>query len=238
MDDEQHAIRESLDALTKFFVNDGTLGDTLLRVSQMACEITPAKYAAITMMVEGAPRTGVFTHPDAPQIDEAQYSTGEGPCLAAFHDQVIYRIDSTLEDPRWPEFAKVASEFGVLSTLSVPLFARGVGLGALNLYAEEVGAFDEGHEQAVSLFGDQASIVLANAQVYWDARQLSENLQQAMESRDVISQAIGILMATGRQTSSKAFEILKSASQRENRRVRDIAEEIVSRVSSEHEPQG
>lgn len=238
MDDGQHAIRESLEALTKFFVNDGTLGDTLLRVSQMACEITPAKYAAITMMVEGAPRTGVFTHPDAPEIDEAQYSTGAGPCLAAFHDQVVYRIDSTLEDLRWPEFATVASQYGVLSTLSVPLFARGESLGALNLYAEDVGAFDEGHERAVSLFADQASIVLANAQVYWDARQLSENLQQAMESRDIISQAIGILMATGRHPSSKAFEILKSASQRENRRVRDIAEEIVARVSADIPSEG
>ena len=66
MEENQEAIQESLRALTQFFVNDGTLGDTLFRVSEMACAFTLAKYAGITMMVEGSPRTGVFTNPDAP----------------------------------------------------------------------------------------------------------------------------------------------------------------------------
>ena len=216
--------------MTQFFVNDGTLGDTLLRVSQMACEFTPAKYAGITLMVEGSPRTGVFTHPDAPEVDEAQYRTGQGPCMHAFRDQVTYRIDSTLADQRWPEFAQSAAAHGILSTLSVPLAARGKSLGALNLYAESEKAFTATHEESVGVFADQACIVLANAQVYWDARQLSENLSQAIETRETISQAVGILIAAGGRSPTDAFQILVNASQRENRKVRDIAEEIVART--------
>ena len=146
MTDEQDAIRESLRALTQFFVNDGTLGDTLLRVSEMACSITPAKFAGITMIVEGSTRTGVFTHPEAPEIDEAQYRTGQGPCISAFRHEQIYRIDSTSEDDRWPEFAKTALAHGIHSTLSVPLRARGDALGALNLYADSPSAFNDDHE--------------------------------------------------------------------------------------------
>jgi GAF domain-containing protein len=230
MEDEQEAIGESLRALTQFFVNDGTLGDTLLRVSEMACEFTPAKYAGITLMVEGSPRTGVFTNAEAPEIDEAQYQSGEGPCMYAFRDQVQYRIDSTVEDGRWPEFARRAAAHGILSTLSVPLAARGRNLGALNLYAEKAYAFTEVHERTVRLFADQACIALANAQVYWDARQLTENLTQAIESRETISQAVGILIAAGGRTPQTAFQALVNASQRENRKVRDIAEEIVART--------
>jgi GAF domain-containing protein len=230
MQDEHEAIEESLRALTRFFVNDGTLSDTLLRVSQMACEITPAKYAGITMMVEDSPRTGVFTHSDAPEIDEAQYRTGQGPCMQAFRDQRTYRIDSTLEDNRWPEFAKVASAHGIRSTLSVPLAARGQSLGALNLYSESTGAFTPAHERSTRLFADQASIALANAQVYWDARQLSENLTQAIETRETISQAVGILIAIGGRSPEEAFQVLVNASQRENRKVRDIALDIVNRT--------
>ena len=230
MEDEQHAIHESLRALTQFFVNDGTLGDTLLRVSQMACEISPAKYAGITMMVEGSPRTAVFTHAEAPEIDEAQYRTGHGPCMDAFRDQTIYRIDSTLEDVRWPEFAELAAAHGIHSTLSVPLAARGQSLGALNLYAEATSAFTPAHEHSTRLFADQASIALANAQVYWDARQLSENLSQAIESRETISQAVGILIAVGGRKPEDAFQILVNASQRENRKVREIAQDIVTRT--------
>jgi GAF domain-containing protein len=230
MEEKQEAIQESLRALTQFFVNDGTLGDTLLRVSEMACAFTPAKYAGITLLVEGVPRTGVFTHPDAPEIDEAQYRTGEGPCMHAFRDQVLYRIDSTAADERWPEFAASAVAHGIRSTLSVPLAARGKNLGALNLYAEAENAFTAEHEASVGVFADQACIVLANAQVYWDARQLSENLGQAIETRETISQAVGILIAAGGRSPEEAFQILVNASQRENRKVRDIAEEIVART--------
>ncbi len=66
--------------------------------------------------------------------------------------------------------------------------------------------------------------------MYWDARQLSENLSQAIETRETISQAVGILMAAGGRSPKDAFQILVNASQRENRKVRDIAEEIVART--------
>src|SRR3984957_409589 len=143
MENEDGAIRESLRALTQFFVNDGTLGDTLLRVSEMACAITPATYAGITLLVDGVPRTGVFTHPDAPEIDQAQYRSGEGPCMYAFRHRKVYRIASTRQDQRWPEFARIALAHGIHATLSLPLLARGEGLGALNLYAQQEDAFTD-----------------------------------------------------------------------------------------------
>jgi GAF domain-containing protein len=180
--------------------------------------------------VEGSQQTGVFTHPDAPEIDEAQYQTGKGPCISAFHDQQAYRIDSTTDDDRWPEFAKTALAHGIHSTLSIPLRARGDSLGALNLYSEIPSAFTNGYESIVRVFADQASIALANAQVYWDAHQLSENLSEAMKTRETISQAVGILMAQGGRSPDDAFQLLASASQRENRKVRDIAEQIVKRT--------
>jgi GAF domain-containing protein len=230
MSNEEDAVRGSLRALAQFFINDGTLGDTLRRVCELACTITPAKYAGITMIVEGNPRTGVFTHEDAPEIDAAQYDLGEGPCMYAFRDQLIYRIDATADDARWPEFARTAADHGIGSVLSVPLAARGESLGALNLYAEKASSFTAGHEESLTLFADQASIALANAQVYWDSRQLSENLTQAIESRETIGQAVGILMAVGGRSPDAAFQILANASQRENRKVRDIAQEIVDRT--------
>jgi GAF domain-containing protein len=230
MQDDQDAIRTSLRALSQFFVKDGTLGDTLLRVSEMACDVTPAKYAGITLLVEGKPRTGVFTSSEAPEIDEAQYDTGEGPCLDAFRLQRIFRIESTTEDTRWPAFSKLATSHGIHSTMSVPLTVHGESLGALNLYAESKAAFTDAHEDTVQIFADQAAIALANAQVYWDARQLSENLTQAIKSRETIDHAVGILMATGGISPQEAFQILVRASQRENRKLRDVAEEIVTRT--------
>ena len=230
MQDEEDAIREGVRALTQFFVDDGTLGDTLHRVCELSCSVTPASYAGITMIVEGRPGTGVFTHADAPEIDATQDRSGEGPCMYAFRDQRAYRIDSTTDDTRWPEFAGVAAAHGIGSTLSVPLAARGRPLGALNLYAIAPESFTDAHEETATHFAGQASIALANAQVYWDSRQLGENLTQAIESRETIGRAVGILMAVGGRSPDAAFQILANASQRENRKLREIAVEIVERT--------
>ena len=125
---ESHAMGEGLSALAQFFVSDGTPGDTLLRVSQLACEVAPADMAGITLLVEGKPKTGVFTDAEAPDIDAAQYESGQGPCLDAFRHQRVYRIDSTSADNRWPDFARMAADHGIASTLSMPVTARGKAL--------------------------------------------------------------------------------------------------------------
>jgi AmiR/NasT family two-component response regulator len=78
--------------------------------------------------------------------------------------------------------------------------------------------------------------VLANVQAYWDAQQLSENLAQAMKSRATIEQAKGILMASRGCGADEAFEILVRASQRENRKLRDIAHQIVVSTSERRRP--
>jgi GAF domain-containing protein len=230
IDDYAAAQVEGFRALSHFFIDDATLGQTLQRVCELACKCAPADMAGITLLVEGKPATGVFTDPQAPQIDSAQYQTGEGPCLDAFRHQKVYRIDSTATDERWPAFTRVAAAHGIIATASVPVTARGEPLGALNLYSRS-SVFDDGALRQAEAFAGQAAIVLVNAQVYQEARQLSENLRQAMASRSVIDQAIGVLMADGGRSPGEAFQLLVRASQRENRKLRDIATGIISRVT-------
>ena len=90
--------------------------------------------------------------------------------MEAFRSQCTIRIDDVPQDKRWPQFTDAAAEFGVLSTLSLPLSARGEALGALNLYARDKHAFDASDEQLGERFASQASVVLANAQTYSESR--------------------------------------------------------------------
>jgi GAF domain-containing protein len=236
MSNPEKAIRESVAVLSEFFVGEGTLGDTLTRVAGLAClSIGPADMAGITMLVEGRVRTAVFTDPESPELDSAQYDTGEGPCLDAFRHQRVYRIDSTEKDRNWPAFSALAARHGIVSTLSLPLIARHEGVGALNLYARS-DPFSTADEELGAIFATQAAIVLANAQAYWDARHLSEQLGQAMQFRAVIEQAKGVLMATGGRNADEAFQLLVRASQRENRKLRDIATDLVERAQQRRPP--
>jgi GAF domain-containing protein len=219
--------------MSRFFVGDATLGETLQKVSDLACTaVNNADMVGITMLVEGRARTAFFTDETAPQIDAAQYETGIGPCLDAFRYQQVFRIGDMKQDRYWPPFSEAASAHGIGSSLSVPLSARHEGVGALNFYSRSPGAFADDDVHLALQFASQAAIVLANAQAYWDAHQLSQDMVQAMKSRATIEQAKGILMAAQRCSADEAFEVLTRASQRENRKLREIAEEIVARATA------
>ena len=224
------SLSKGLVAMARFFVGDSTLQETLQRVADLSLEAVPrADMAGITMLVEGRAKTAVFTDEVAPEIDAAQYETGVGPCLDAFRHQQVYRIDFMEKDRQWPPFSEAAGARGVQSSMSLPLVARLEGVGALNLYSHATEAFSDDDVQIALQFATQAASVLANSQAYWDAHQLGEDLAQAMRSRATIEQAKGILMAAQRCTADEAFEILVRASQRENRKLREMAEELVDK---------
>jgi GAF domain-containing protein len=222
-------LSESLSELSRFFVGDGTVEETLVRVAELTVDAIPAAgLVGLTLVVEGRNRTAVFTDPTSPEIDQAQYDAGEGPCLDAMRDAEIYGIDSTKEDGPWPAFRAAALAHGIHSTLSLPLVVDKWSIGAMNLYSYEPYGFGPADREAGSVFAGQAAIVLANARAYWDAQSLSERLGEAMRSRAVIEQAKGMLMAAQRCDEDQAFALLVQASQRENVKVREIARRIVA----------
>lgn len=221
-------LGETLAALSRFFVGDSTVQEALTRVSALTVEAVPgADFVGLTLLVEGRQRTAIFTDPTAPEVDQAQYDSGEGPCLDAFANQQVYAVASTRELGPWPAFRKAALEHGILSTLSLPMVAAGRGVGAMNLYSRIERNFSDADAEVGMVFASQAAIVLANAQAYWDARDLADRLGEAMANRAVIEQAKGILMGAQHCDEDTAFDLLVQASQRENLKLRDIARRIV-----------
>jgi ANTAR domain/GAF domain len=118
---------------------------------------------------------------------------------------------------------------GVMSSLCLPLVARGAAIGAINCYSRDAAAFSAGDERIGSELAAAAAVTVANAQAYWAASDRSERMGRAMQSRASIEQAKGILIAEQHCDPDQAFEMLVRASQRENRKLRDIADQIVKR---------
>ena len=100
-------------------------------------------------------------------------------------------------------------------------------LGALNLYSRRVDAFDESDMATALLFSTHAAIALSHAQTRAGDVELTRQLREAIESRDVIGQAKGILMERERVDADAAFDMLRRASQRLNVKLRDVAGRVV-----------
>jgi GAF domain-containing protein len=101
-------------------------------------------------------------------------------------------------------------------------------LGALNLYSRQPSAFDASDREVAALFTVHAAVALAAAEIHADDLTKNLNLQEAIETRDIIGQAKGVLMERQHIDADRAFEILRRASQRSNVKLRDVAALIVS----------
>lgn len=212
--------------LSRLMVLEDTREAALERILDITCRVVGGcDSASVTLVEDGRAATAAALSEDAPLIDEAQYRSGRGPCLAAYEERTVYRLDS-VDDERFPEFAQAATGRGIRSSMSLPLTVGDSALGALNLYSRADANFDVEDATAL-LLSRQAAAALLNAEIHWRATTLTRQLETALETRDVIGQAKGILMATRGITADQAFELLRDTSQRLNVKLREIADRLV-----------
>ena len=207
-----------------------TVQTSLQLITALAHDTIPTSFgSAVTLIDErGRRTTAATTHHPLEAADTLQYELNEGPCLTAWAHRSVVRIDDTRTESRWPRWCGAVQDLGVLSALSAPLVAGDLALGAMKVYSEQASAFGADAERRLSMFAPQAAVLLANMQSHQAATELSAGLKEALHSRDVIATAKGIVMARDGLTEEVAFQLLVGASQREHRKLRDVAQAIVA----------
>ena len=158
-------------------------------------------------------------------LAQAQQQADGGPCIAAAlgQEQIVVANDLR-DDQRWPDFAQSAIDLGISCALSYQLFLHrddNDRFGALNLYGSHPGAFDE---QAIAI----GEVFAAHCTTMLAAAIAQEGAEAALQTRDLIGQAKGILMERHRLTAEDAFERLSKTSQDRNLKLRDVAESVTS----------
>ena len=210
--------------------------DTAVRlVTRLAVETVPGTFGAgVTLVDERGKRTTAASDVGVEEADARQYQLNSGPCLTALREQVPVRIDDVAVDTRWPDWAAAVAELKLRSVLSLPLVAGGEAIGAIKVYSHRPSAYDAAAERLLGLFAQQAAILLANTQTVSSARQLNAQLTRALDNRDVIGQAKGILMARGAANDQVAFAMLVAASSRSNMKLHDVARQVAASVTSDN----
>ena len=222
-------VQEMLRALNRLVLVGRSLSEVLDEIVTIAAKGIPgAESTSITLLRGEEAFTAAHFGDMALAADELQYERGYGPCMDAGRGNVVLRVDDMTGETRWPDYSKKVLPVGVRSSLSVPLPYQGASIGALNNYSSKAGAFASPEALRAGLEVSEAvAVAVVNADAHAQVVDQAHNMRLAMESRAVIEQAKGVLMAQRGVDAQQAFDMLRDASQRYNRKLREIAAGIV-----------
>jgi hypothetical protein len=187
-----------------------------------------------TVDARGHATTRAVTDPMVLTFDELQYSFGEGPCLDALGSAHVVSVPRLRHEQRWPRYVPEVVKLGLRSQLGVKLGIDDEGtIGGVNLYSMVSDEIDPEAESIAELFALHAASVLGSSIRI-------DQLNQAMHTRKVIGQALGIIMQRYGLNEDRAFAFLVRASQSGNIKVRDIAQQLVDQCNADElpDPQG
>lgn len=223
-----HETVERLARVTRLLKTQRTLPAQMEAVVEIVKRTVPScAGAGVVLLIDGEPTSVAVSDRLTMEIDLVQYETGEGPCLSALHDGDVVRIDILEKDSRFTRFAPGALDRGLRSVLSTPLTANGRKVGALNMYSLQANAFDDQTSEAVRPMAEYAGHAISISPLYAYSLDMVDGLVENLESRAVIEQATGVLMANQEETSGDALDRLRDLAMRSGESMRTVAEWVI-----------
>lgn len=169
--------------------------------------------------------TRASTDPLVMQLDELQYSLGEGPCLYAMEAaERLVVVNHLRLEQRWPEYISRAAQLGLRAQMGLQLVLDEHKMGGLNLYSTKADEIDPDVAHGAELFAHHAALALGFAR-------RNEDLHTALGTRKLIGEAIGLVMAEFTVTEDQAFAYLRRVSSITNTKLRDVAAKIVEHAN-------
>ena len=221
-------VPRGVDRLAEVVLESATVEEVLELVVEAAMgDVATAAGASVAVERPGE-GNGLVASAAVESLAPVEYACGRGPGVEAMHRSARCHTAIVSELGRWPEFASAALQAGVVSVLALPLQADDRTFGALVLYATEETAFGPGDIRAATAVAAQAAVTAANALTLESVRDASHHLQESVATRGLIGQAQGILMARHGCSGENAFALLRRSSQLGNRKLREVAAEIVA----------
>lgn len=205
-----------------------SVDDTLEVIVRSAAEALPTfdHIGVSTTQEDGSIITRASTSPLVLELDDLQYSLHEGPCVASMDGDDVVPAPHIKDDVRWPRYLPGALDHGLKSQLGVRLHLDDHGtIGGLNLYSTTSEEIAEEDVIVAAFFATHASLALGKARHF-------ESLNRAIDTRQLIGQAIGILMERYDINDDGAQAFLWRTSSHSNTKVRTVAAALVDEVNA------
>jgi hypothetical protein len=206
--------------------------DLLQRVCRAAVAPMSASGTGISVMTADGTR-GVFaaSDPMSERIEELQFTLGEGPCIDAFAGrQPVLAADlSEAATYRWPVYAPAAQDGGVLAVFAFPLQIGAVRLGVMDIFRDRTGPLTDAELRTAFTFADVTMEVLLDMEEKRLSRGGDGYEVVAVGHRPELFQAQGMVMVQLGVSIGEALVRLRAYAYAENRRLEDVAHDVVER---------
>jgi GAF domain-containing protein len=156
------------------------------------------------------------------KLDSLQYDLGEGPCVSSLREEPVIVVDDIAHSQRWPDFVQQAVQLGLKAQMALRLYVDDDGtIGGINLYSTDHAEIDEAAPQLAEVFAAQAAVALGHAQEV-------HHLNEALQSRQAIGTAVGVLIERYHLDEQGAFNFLARLSSHHNIKLREVAARVVA----------
>jgi transcriptional regulator with GAF, ATPase, and Fis domain len=229
MPDPRRDIAAALAEAARAINSPRTLEDTLDAIAGAAQRNVPGFDEAGISIVhrDGSVQTRAGTGRLVWHLDHVQSELGEGPLVDGLREKPVVVVARLAGNERWPRYVAEAVDVGVRSQLVVQLYVEEDTVGGLTLYSTSSDTISREAHRFAELFAVHAALALGRAR-------RESQLSEALATRKVIGQAIGLLMARYRISEERAFQFLVRASSTSNTKLRDIAREVVREADREY----
>lgn len=197
------------------------------RLVDLAARHVPGCCGATTMLWhDGEAIVTAASHPDLSGLIEVQQRSGRGPSVDALASGVQVACADTLGEQRWPEFASLALALGVRCSLTLVQLTEQVGL-TLSLYATRPHGIDPDRLPMGELLIEFGGAAMRTTSTYRTAERTARQLTEGADSRALVDQAKGILMASLSCSAKEALGRMRQISQTTQIKVTEVARRIV-----------
>lgn len=205
--------------------------EALPEFSRAAAEVDPRVTATSIVLLddtETVAAVGAWPE-DVSALATRQFRERQGPCYEAWSQQepVTEADVAGAGVRRWPSWARAAADLGLATVSSRPLRRRGRVVGSLLTATADGVPLDRSLLEDIECAAQMAVELAMTFRDLSDARVHAAQLQHALNSRVVIEQAKGRLSADLDCTVDEAFEWLRRHARSTNRKLHDLASEVV-----------
>ena len=223
-----HEVRAALGELGRFRFGEMRVEDALHEIVHTTHTMFDVDGAGLMLTdAEQQLRSVAASDDRLAHLEELQIEHSEGPCIAAYEDKELVGVEDLTADTRWPKFSDAAVSRRVRAVLASPLPYNQDAVGVVAVVSEQSRPWSAEGELALLAFTDLAALLIASMMQSQQQSELATQLQGALDSRQIIEQAKGVLVGRHGITPRAAYEQLRAQARAERRKLAALCAEVV-----------